>query len=1275
MANTRVQLLLDLNSWSRNPSTHRVFWLDGMAGTGKSAIARSLCHSLRDAGLLGASFFCARGIRDDVKRIIPTLAMTLARHNGLYKLALLDILQATPDAAHARLEVQVECLLKKPLFEAFGGKPPALVLVIDALDECADDKATEVILSELITQSPDIPVKFFVTSRPEPYIRAQFNMRPNLYDVVRLHDIEQDIVEADISLYLSRRLHNIRDSRERSDPSYEFPVEWPGHTDIETVTRLAGKLFIYAFTVAEYVRNDPVERLEKLTAFLVSAGKPLTKALDDMYFFILSKAMNPNERDADEIFMTKRILAIILTVREHLRVSTLSELVGIPVRRIRGMLDPLHAVVYMPSRDDTGAVSTFHASFGDYLTARERAQDFFIDTPSGQYDLAQACIKVMSSDLLHFNVTGCATSYLPNAQQTLAVLPVQLIYSCLHWPHHVTTASGLSKLLLRLEKVLREKFLFWLEVLSAVGKAHLASQLLMRVMTANNRRTASLNLTKFVRDANNFVIIGKDAIELSVPHIYLSVLPSVHRTSTVAVAFWPRFLNRPVLEASGVSTTPRTLLHMQGHTKAIKSVAVSSDGRRIVSGSDDTTIRVWDVATGDALLKSMEGHTDSISSVAISADCTMIISGSYDGTIRMWNAMTGQPMLTPMRGHTDLVTCVVFSTDGTRILSSSNDRTIRVWDVFDGEPLTEPWEGHTKPVNSISCSPDGIRVASGSSDGTIRLWNPDTGESLLDPLRGHIGSVWSVSFSPDGTRVASGSHDRTVCVWDAFTGESLLKLPDAHLDWIGTVAFSSDGLRIVSGSSDRTVKVWNATTGKLAANTLEGHSNIVESVAFSSDGTCVVSGSADGTIRVWDATSDEPIKFLDGHADWINCVAYSPDGSRIVSCSHDKTLRLWDAATGEPIMKPLRGHTAAIWSVAFSHAGDRIVSGSSDRTIRIWDATTGELQLGPLEGHDDWVKSVAFSPDDTRVVSGAQDKTIIIWDALTGMAVMEPIEGHTGSVTSVAFCPDGTCVVSGSHDKTIRLWDARTGKPILKPFEGHVNWVVSTIFSPDGTHIVSASHDKTIRIWNATTGELVTKPLEGHSDWVNAIAYSSDGRRLVSVSKDGTIRVWNTLTGAPLTNPIKGHTHWILAVAFSLDGKCVVTGSTDAMIRVWDITTSQKTATSPLIAFSPCRGISSLQSSALCITEHSCSIHSLDEGHDINDYRDILSFDPVSGWITSPQGKLILWVPREYRIGLWCPRNTLVIGQSRTIYDLSRFVHGIEWTQSYASGLGKYVAP
>ncbi|KAL0945101.1 hypothetical protein HGRIS_004254 [Hohenbuehelia grisea] len=250
-------------------------------------------------------------------------------------------------------------------------------------------------------------------------------------------------------------------------------------------------------------------------------------------------------------------------------------------------------------------------------------------------------------------------------------------------------------------------------------------------------------------DVNDFIVAFRDAIELSIPHIYISGLANVHFTSEVACHYKQRWNNIPRIHAEGISKKRNSLLHLRGHTDGVTSVAFSADGRRIVSGSCDTTVRVWDSSTGHPAMPPLEGHTDRVTSVAFSPDGRHIVSGSWDETIRVWDASTGHAAMSPLEGHAGWVSSVAFSPDGRHIVSGSEDKTIRVWDTSTGHAAMPPLEGHTSPVNSVAFSPDGSHIASGSADKAIRVWDASTGHVTILPREGHDETITSVAGSRD----------------------------------------------------------------------------------------------------------------------------------------------------------------------------------------------------------------------------------------------------------------------------------------------------------------------------------------------------------------------------------------------------------------------------------------------------------------------------------------------------------------------------------------------
>jgi WD40 repeat protein len=602
------------------------------------------------------------------------------------------------------------------------------------------------------------------------------------------------------------------------------------------------------------------------------------------------------------------------------------------------------------------------------------------------------------------------------------------------------------------------------------------------------------------------------------------------------------------------------------------ALALSPDGKRIVSSGWDKTIKVWDVDSGSELVSIGQGDKNAISqaiykgningyrlalssvvfSLAFGPDGGQIASGHHSGEISIWDAATGKQQIT-FKGHKDPIHSIAFSPDGRHMASRAYE--VKLWDTTNWTELMSLSDRETDNPDltgiesCVTFSPDGKRIASaGGWDGWIRIWDTVTGKEMWS-IRGHDYWAYSVSFSPDGKLLVSGG-DNDIKTWDAGTGSNLMTLR-GHEAPVYTVSFSPDGKCVASCGYDNMIKVWNIATGETMM-TLRGHEQVVYNVLFTPDGKRVVSSSEDGTIKVWDMVARREFTRLVGNNSQIECVEFSPDGKRIVSAAPYDGIKIWDIESAtelNTISKPPHGWTRA-YSVAFSPDSKRLASGDGYGIFRTWDVATGK-EITTFRSPKALITStsVSFSPDGKLVASasGGIDKTVKVWNANTGKEIMT-LTGHESLVTCVAFSPDGKFIASGSSDPNIKVWEWETGRESMT-LCGHDGIITSVAFSPDGERIVSSCQgDATLKLWDAKTGaDLMTLK---HADVVTSAAFSPDSKRVISGCRDRTIRVWDTTTGAELLTLRAGF--GVLDVAFSSDGKTIAGGLFDHTIALWE---------------------------------------------------------------------------------------------------------------------------
>ena len=474
---TRVELLQEVAEWASSPKSKCIFWLDGMAGTGKSTIARTVAQDLKAKGQLGASFFFKKGAADrgNANRLMPTLARQLMNFNWQFADGLTKAIERESDIATKGPVEQFNRLLLQPLLsvDTTGHETSTMVIVIDALDECENDTVIKLIL-ELFPKLRDaqcLRPLIFLTSRPDPPIRQGFKKHDtnDNKDLV-LHEVPPSVIESDIRIYLNYRFSGIRDAHA------ELPSDWPGDAAIIQLVTMAVPLFIFAATICRYIERAPRTRLDKV---LPDAGLLSTKMqkanIDPLYSLILDQLLvYQDDADEREEFLEQfhGIIGVIILLETPLSVVALARLIrlGQSTDRVAEYLDNFHSVLRIP-RNLNEPVRILHISFREFLL-RIKGSSFRVDPNATHRRITSHCLDLMN-DGLRRNI--CELPSYGTERETIdkevikQYLSEDLQYSCRYWVQHLVRSNPSTSLVSSAFSFLKRHFLHWLEAMNILG--------------------------------------------------------------------------------------------------------------------------------------------------------------------------------------------------------------------------------------------------------------------------------------------------------------------------------------------------------------------------------------------------------------------------------------------------------------------------------------------------------------------------------------------------------------------------------------------------------------------------------------------------------------------------------------------------------------------------------------------------------------------------------------------------------------------------------------
>lgn len=568
------------------------------------------------------------------------------------------------------------------------------------------------------------------------------------------------------------------------------------------------------------------------------------------------------------------------------------------------------------------------------------------------------------------------------------------------------------------------------------------------------------------------------------------------------------------------------------------SVAFSSDGRLLASGSAEGLVRLWDLTRPLDPPRVLCEQKGKVMSVSFSPDGKMLGSGGDDPeksghSLRLWELARLDKPPRAVDSFKSNVNSVAFSHDSQLLAAGGEDGTILVTRLSqpDSDPIS--LNGHHRGQVSVAFSPTSNLLSTGGSEGTVNLWDVDNPSAAPAKLLGSKTSIHAVAFSPDGHTLAAGSGgpisgvDDAVRLWDL---SDLSRAPAIlkHDFMVKSIDFSPDGKLLASGSSR--VKLWDWSRGRSLATLGSEDAGWVETVRFSPDGRRLVSANGltlfskkDIGVHLWNLGHPVGQPFIYGKHESISNVAFSPDGKTMASGDFDGTVRLWTIGSGDTprVLSKEKVKVNGTYTVAFNTEGTMLVSGGADGILRVWNLR--EPSIGPTEmlaePHGP-IRSLAFGPlgsvvalsitGTDRTESEAGSHSVVLLDIVEGKIQKSDVLARTDSAcNSLAFSPDGKLLACGNNDGTVNLWDLqrRSGTPTV--LKGHKKYVWSVSFSHDGKVLASGGNDEKILLWAIGHPDRPRTELVGHERGVRSLAFSNNNKTLASGSDDRTARLWN----------------------------------------------------------------------------------------------------------------------------------------------------------------------
>ncbi|KAJ3325811.1 POC1 centriolar protein A [Blyttiomyces sp. JEL0837] len=1008
---------------------------------------------------------------------------------------------------------------------------PHFLLIIDGLDEVGlqGDPVRNEFLNLIRYQIDKLPpwIRVFTTSRPEM-------------------DIFQTLNGVNFSVLLPHDQNNMQDIQTfvHNQLSTQLIIDEGGDGDglkqlVDKVTEKTGGVFHYARLAC----NALTERTYQSWHEAMERSTELDGGLDQIYLQVLERAFIGADDTIIERF--RSVLGAVITARVPLHQDSIAQLLGLTIAEVGGVILRVQSILTVGK----GIVKILHKSLKDFLSSAERCkkQHFFVNTSTFEYIMATSCLRVMTDELKH-NMAA-----LPNDTDQFHPSPTTIIsshlsYACKFWNSHVL-ASQDSRVFESLSLFSTKSLLFWIEALVLLqllsneigGELRLAAKWVTHVENeclAETKRNGVYSITRNLLD---------DAARL-IWRFYGEITHNPLQIYSIAVPFSPRDTDlyktyysdngKSVSIVGGMHWGPH-LHYLHGHTSGVNSVCFSIDGTRLLSGSEDKTVRMWNVATMKELVR-FDGHTEGVNSVCFSSNEQMVGSVSWEGDVILWYSNSAQIVgITKINCSTSFLSS--FSPDlGLLAFKEFYSTTIEVVDIMR-KGSRRYLEG-SKDSSTVCFSPYGEFIAAGGSDSLLEIWNATNGHKVktLNPTSGSETAqrVAKVQYSNDGRFLILVSYDNSKNGWiRVLEVETSVEIFCTQTtDVVTSVCISKLGNKLLSSfNCEKSFCIWDIG-GHQPVEKVLTHTYISSCAMSPCDNVAITSSLADDRISVWDLSQakvspDRKSKAFDvkispdGRWDGFN-VKISPDGTRAATFSMEshQVVTIWDTASGKAVDNLQCGMELSVRA----KDGQKLIVGSDDKSIRIWEVSDNVREEMVLTGHEDEVFSVCFSKEGLLAASASNgDKNVIVWDVVNGVLSKTLSHrdllaiGKGDAFESVLFLSDGCLAISTMHGN-FYFWDLESAAVIKSFRKGDEEFDEAfyrhkTCISPDGKMAVCGLSRRGVEfdLFDLANGPTIRTIRHGHIE-VSSIEFNSDHKKLLSVLveySDVDVWEWDVNTG------------------------------------------------------------------------------------------------------------------------------------------------------------------